>query len=200
MNRVLKERDYKITNNYSSKHQAVDIVGKNNTLDYIVAHTDGVVVMSVTGKKNNKGSIGNESYGNFVKIKHSSNYYTLYAHMKNVKVKVGSKVKKGQIIGYMSDSGNAYGKHLHFEVMKGNKRLNPKKYLDSNLPNQTEYYARYTGSSNSIVDALKSLNINSSFNNRKSIAIKNGITNYKGTATQNIKLLKLLKDGKLIKK
>ena len=66
--------------------------------------------------------------------------------------------------------------------------------------NQTSnYYAKYNGSSNSIVDALKSLGIDSSFNNRKKIANKNGITSYTGTASQNAKLLLLLKQGKLIR-
>lgn len=61
------------------------------------------------------------------------------------------------------------------------------------------YYKKYTGTSNSIVTALNSIGVNSSFENRKKIAIKNGILNYKGTPSQNIKILKLLKVGKLIK-
>ena len=74
------------------------------------------------------------------------------------------------------------------------------KLLNKMKNNQTSnYYAKYNGSSNSIVDALKSLGIDSSFNNRKKIANKNGITSYTGTAAQNSKLLILLKQGKLIK-
>ena len=61
------------------------------------------------------------------------------------------------------------------------------------------YYKKYTGTSGSIVTALNSIGVNSSFENRKKIAIKNGIPNYKGTPSQNIKMLKLLKVGKLIK-
>ena len=61
------------------------------------------------------------------------------------------------------------------------------------------YYPRYRGKSSSIVDALKSLKINSSQKNREKIASLNGIKNYKGTASQNTKLLNLLKRGKLIK-
>ena len=63
----------------------------------------------------------------------------------------------------------------------------------------SNYYAKYNGSSNSIVDALKSLGIDSSFKNRKIIANRNGINNYSGTASQNSKLLALLIHGKLIK-
>lgn len=61
------------------------------------------------------------------------------------------------------------------------------------------YYKKYTGNSGSIVDALKSIGVNSSFGNRKKIAKVNGIHDYKGTSSQNEKLLSLLKQGKLKK-
>lgn len=64
---------------------------------------------------------------------------------------------------------------------------------------KTVYYPRYKGKSKSIVDALKSLSINSSKNNRKKIASLNGIKNYNGSAAQNTKMLNLLKKGRLIK-
>ena len=60
-------------------------------------------------------------------------------------------------------------------------------------------YKKYTGKSTSLVDALGSIGVNASFTNRKKIAKANGITNYSGTASQNTKLLDLLKSGKLIK-
>lgn len=63
----------------------------------------------------------------------------------------------------------------------------------------TSYYKKYTGSSGSLVDALKAIGVNSSYDNRKSIAKNNGISNYEGTASQNEKLLSLLKQGKLKK-
>lgn len=68
-----------------------------------------------------------------------------------------------------------------------------------NSASSIEYYAKYAGGSNSIVDALKSLGIDASFNHRKQIAIANGISLYVGLASQNIKLLSLLKQGILIK-
>ena len=61
------------------------------------------------------------------------------------------------------------------------------------------YYKKYTGKSASIVNALASIGVDSSFSNRKKIAKANNITNYSGTAQQNIKLLELLKSGKLIR-
>lgn len=65
--------------------------------------------------------------------------------------------------------------------------------------NTAEYYPKYTGTTTSIVAALNSLNVDSSFSNRKKIATANGITGYAGTASQNIKMLNLLKEGKLKK-
>ena len=64
--------------------------------------------------------------------------------------------------------------------------------------NTSDYYPKYTGTSNSISDALKSLGIDNSKANRTAIANKNGIPNYKGTSAQNIQLLTLLKQGKLL--
>lgn len=62
-----------------------------------------------------------------------------------------------------------------------------------------KYFKKYKGTSGSIVVALTSINEDSSFDYRRKIAIKNKITNYKGTYEQNIKMLNLLKNGKLIK-
>lgn len=63
----------------------------------------------------------------------------------------------------------------------------------------TLYYPRYTGNSGSIVEALNKVGVNSSYSNRSAIAARNGISGYRGTAAQNIKMLSLLKQGKLIK-
>ena len=65
--------------------------------------------------------------------------------------------------------------------------------------NQSSYYPKPNYKGLSLVDALKKINVDSSFENRNIIAIQNGITNYKGTMTQNMNLLKLLKEGKLKK-
>lgn len=64
----------------------------------------------------------------------------------------------------------------------------------------TKYYPAFNGTTNSIVDALKVLKIDSSYKNRKVIAHNNGIVNYSGKSKENIKLLALLKEGKLIKR
>ena len=106
------------------------------TLDNIVAHSDGTVVEVIS---NVTESIPYEvtNPGNMIKIKHNDFYQTRYLYLAygSVKVKVGDKVKKGQIIGYMGDTGNAFGKHLHFEILKNNNKIDPTYYLDTDLPN-----------------------------------------------------------------
>ena len=136
--RVLEKKECEITQGYNDNHHANDIVGGGYTLDYVVAHSDGKVIFCQDGYGNMKGSTGNASYGNCVKIDHGNGYATLYAHMrKGLLVKNGDYVKKGQRLGYMSDSGNAYGGHLHFEVWRNSTRINPTEFLDKDLFTET---------------------------------------------------------------
>jgi len=67
--------------------------------------------------------------GNCIKIKHNSTYSTVYAHMKNFAggIKVGVRVKQGQIIGYVGSTGKSTGPHLHYEVIKNGKSINSQK-------------------------------------------------------------------------
>lgn len=133
--RVLESGNCEITQGYNGNHHANDIVGGGYTLDNVVAHSDGKIIFFQDGYNNMQGSTGNASYGNCVKIDHGNGYYTLYAHMqKGLSVRNGDYVKKGQVLGYMGNSGNAYGGHLHFEVWQGNNRIDPTNYLDSDLP------------------------------------------------------------------
>lgn len=134
MSRILKTGEPRITNGYSASHNAVDVVKSPSQLDEIIAHSAGKVIFCQTGYKNAKGSKGNASYGNCVKIDHGNGYATLYAHLNKVYVANGQSVEQGQAIGYMGDSGNAYGAHLHFEVWKDGKRIDPTAYLNTDLP------------------------------------------------------------------
>lgn len=134
MSRILKTGEPRITNGYSASHNAVDVVKAPSQLDEIIAHSAGKVIFCQTGYKNAKGSKGNASYGNCVKIDHGNGYATLYAHLNKVYVANGQSVEQGQAIGYMGDSGNAYGAHLHFEVWKDGKRIDPTAYLNADLP------------------------------------------------------------------
>ena len=98
-------------------HNGVDYVAKRNTP--VKASGDGVISF-----------IGRQSgYGRTVEIKHGGNIKTLYAHLErfNTKLKVGSKVKQGEIIAFVGDSGQATGPHLHFEFWQGEIRSDPVK-------------------------------------------------------------------------
>lgn len=267
---VLMDMNEVMTQAFSYSHKAVDIVGAGNSVDDVIAFSDGIVeivVNTVTG--NRKGSRGTASYGNFVKIRHDNGMKTLYAHMEygSVSVKAGDHVSKGQKIGRMGDTGNAYGVHLHFEVRQADeKRIDPYPYLfegmqisnskeevvennttltssesneeeslgetkeektetesilenenidsikintvekpkieiESNNPDNDSisYLNNSDYGDGSIVDGLKSIGTDSSFDYRTLLAYENGIHNYRGSYEQNIELLKLLKTGKLKK-
>ncbi|MDG1508399.1 MAG: M23 family metallopeptidase [Flavobacteriaceae bacterium] len=64
-------------------------------------------------------------YGNQVKINHGFGYKTFYAHLEKYTVRKNQKVKRGDLIGYVGTSGISTAPHLHYEVIKGNKKLNP---------------------------------------------------------------------------
>ena len=74
--------------------------------------------------------LGRQSgYGKTIEIKHGGNIKTLYAHLEKFenKLKVGTNVEQGDIIGYVGDSGQATGPHLHFEFWQGEVRTDPVK-------------------------------------------------------------------------
>lgn len=140
MSRVFKNKDNQITQKYKKgTHNGIDLVGHKNALDYIIAHSDGEVV-GVRSNYKTTDKTGN-SYGNYVKIKHTNGYYTLYAHMKydSVTVQKGNKVSKGQVIGYMGATGHCTGAHLHFEVRDtSDTKIDPTPYINADLPEVEE--------------------------------------------------------------
>lgn len=68
-------------------------------------------------------------YGNYVKIRHNSEYETAYGHMQRFAsgIRPGVSVRKGQIIGYVGSTGRSTGPHLHFEILRHGQRINPLK-------------------------------------------------------------------------
>ena len=143
--RVLKSKECKITQpfhyagakGYKYYHGGIDLVDFSHgygALDWITAHTEGTVI----GVCNlYYGQKLDGSYGNYVMLKHPNGYQTVYAHLAHntLKVSLGEKVKKGQILGYMDNSGQSFGGHLHFEVRdKTNTKIDPEPYLNNDLP------------------------------------------------------------------
>ncbi len=105
-------------NRGSHRHTGVDLKTKAN--DPIYAVGDGVVTMS----KNYSG------YGKCIIIKHADGTETLYAHNSKNYVKEGEKVKSGQKIALTGRTGRATTEHLHFEVRKNGKPVNPMPLLE----------------------------------------------------------------------
>lgn len=132
--RIIEGGIGEITQEYKgSAHNGIDIVNKGYTLGNIVAHSDGVVIST----RNDCNGFENGSYGNYVKIKHNSGFYTLYAHgaYNTVKVKPGDVVKKGQVLMYMGNTGYSFGGHVHFEVRNViDVRVDPTPYINNDLP------------------------------------------------------------------
>jgi murein DD-endopeptidase MepM/ murein hydrolase activator NlpD len=128
-----------------TKHDGIDYKGTIGTT--VTAVADGIVTEvktdagTYTAKELHDGRYGKNSYGNFVKIQHedkvsngkSKTQHTVYSHLKDVFVKKGAKVKKGDPIGTLGRTGQAYSPHLHFEYLVDGKETNPsyfKQYTD----------------------------------------------------------------------
>ncbi len=100
-------------------HHGVDIAGKEGT--NVLATASGLVVWS--GKRN--------GYGQLVEIDHGDGYITRYGHNKEILVSKGDTVKQNTTIAKMGSTGRSTGPHVHFEVLRHGKKVNPRKYLYS---------------------------------------------------------------------
>lgn len=106
-------------------HTGVDFSAPIGTPIY--ATGDGKIKMT---KKTYKG------YGRQVEIDHGFGFVTKYAHMKKWIVKKGQKVKRGELIGYVGNSGSSTAPHLHYEVIKNGKKVNPIHYFFKDLDSE----------------------------------------------------------------
>lgn len=98
-------------------HKGVDVGVPRSTT--VVAMRDGTVT---------KAGVGT-GYGNVIYIKHDDGYETRYAHLTSFTVRVGAKVKQGQVIARSGNTGVGSGPHLHFEIRKGGQAINPSQKL-----------------------------------------------------------------------
>jgi hypothetical protein len=99
-------------------HYAIDFVAPEGTP--IITTADGIV---------EKVEFKEGTYGKLVLVKHSEVYSTMYTQLKDWEVKEGQKVKKGDVVGYLGQSGLSTGPHLHYEVHKNGEQVNPEDYL-----------------------------------------------------------------------
>lgn len=91
-------------------------------------------------------------YGNSVRINHGYNYTTLYGHMSKINCKVGQVVKRGDVIGYVGNSGKSTGPHCHYEVRKNGKPINPVNFYFNDLT--PEQYTKMVEMSNSPTQSM----------------------------------------------
>ncbi len=100
---------------YTRMHKGVDFAASRGTP--ILAAGGGLVVHA--GRRG--------SYGNYVRLRHVNGYETAYAHASRIAkgIKKGKRVKQGQVIAYVGSTGRSTGPHLHYEVLKAGKQVNP---------------------------------------------------------------------------
>ena len=100
-------------------HSGVDFAGRDGS--DVIAVASGVVTFA--GERS--------GYGKMVEISHANGYLTRYAHHKGLLVESGDVVKKGEVIGVMGSSGRSTGPHVHFEVLKHGRPVDPARYVSA---------------------------------------------------------------------
>lgn len=103
---------------WNSFHKGIDIAGDIG--DDVFAAMDGEVIYA---EYNNGG------YGNLIIVKHEDNMSTYYGHLSKYYVEVGDKIKKGDVIGAVGNTGFSTGPHLHFELRVDNEAVDPTNYI-----------------------------------------------------------------------
>lgn len=101
-------------------HPGIDFKGRRG--DAVKSTADGKVIVA--------GWF--QGYGKCVRIRHKNNLETLYGHLSKVNVKEGQTVSTGQVIGLVGSTGHSTGNHLHYEVRKDGKPINPRNFLSVN--------------------------------------------------------------------
>lgn len=104
--------------NAPATHQGLDI-----------AANSGTDVLSVMAGDVEEVGYEADGYGNFVKIRHSEEFYTLYAHCSKITVNEGESVEAGECVAKVGSTGRSTGPHLHFEIIVGGARLDPQWFL-----------------------------------------------------------------------
>jgi len=110
------------------------------------------IYATADGRITTAGNTGN-GYGNHVEINHGYSYETLYGHMVRVKVRIGQLVKRGEVIGWVGSTGKSTGPHLHYEVHKNGRPIDPIYFFYNDLtPEQYQQILKLAASSNQSFD------------------------------------------------
>jgi len=94
--------------------------------EFIKSTANGTVVEATFDVEKKKG--------NYIIVKHNNVYSTVYSHLKSISVKVGDKLERGMVIGCTGNTGISTGSHLHYEIIKDGKNVNPRDYFPKNQP------------------------------------------------------------------
>jgi len=123
-------------------HPGLDFAAPQGTPVYATA--DGVVKTA--------GNVGN-GFGNHVIVGHGFGYETLYGHMFRIKARAGQSVRRGEVIGWVGNTGKSTGPHLHYEVHKYGRPVDPIYFFYSDLtPEQYQQILKLAASSNQSFD------------------------------------------------
>ncbi|MGB8190456.1 MAG: M23 family metallopeptidase, partial [Chitinophagaceae bacterium] len=144
LNRVASGFGYRIDPVYKTVkyHAGLDFAAPQGTPIYATAN--GVVKVA--------GNLGN-GYGNHVVVNHGYGYETLYGHMFKISVRNGRQVKRGEILGYVGSTGKSTGPHLHYEVHKNGRPLDPVYFFYNDLtPEQFDRILKVAAASNQSLD------------------------------------------------
>lgn len=101
-------------------HPGVDIAATRDTK--VLATANGTII-------NLKRSDLQAGYGNYVEIDHGNGFVTRYAHLDDIQVKIGQRVKKGAAIGTVGNSGGSVAPHLHYEIVRNGKEIDPVNFM-----------------------------------------------------------------------
>ena len=113
-----------------TRHTGIDISAEQGVA--VIAAADGTVSHVQTW--DGSTTTGDQSYGNMVQITHADERTTLYAHLSKVLVSSGDSVSAGETIGYVGNTGNADGAHLHFEVRQSGQTVDPRPFITGGNP------------------------------------------------------------------
>ncbi len=144
LSRIASGFGYRIDPVYKTvkMHAGLDFSAPQGTPIYATA--DGVVRLA--------GNTGN-GYGNHVIINHGYGYETLYGHQYRIKAKAGQKVKRGELIGWVGNTGKSTGPHLHYEVRKNKRHIDPIYFFYNDLtPEQFDRIVKMAASGNQSFD------------------------------------------------
>ncbi len=144
LNRIASGFGYRIDPVYKTvkMHEGLDFSAPQGTPIYATAN--GTIKLS--------GNVGN-GYGNHVIINHNFGYETLYGHMTRIKVRAGQKVKRGEVIGWVGSTGKSTGPHLHYEVHKNGRPVDPIYFFYNDLtPEQYDRILKLAAASNQSFD------------------------------------------------